>query len=232
MGDRERRQYERIAFEQTGHALIRQALNIELVNLSAGGMGLKTNVPLEIDSVCDLVLFKGNLSVEAHVRSCARVRRKKPKYRVGVSFTKVSSQLLEEVLEMEKRIAQKEPRIITRVEKGERPVAVFEFPEHLTAVDNEEMMQNVQSLLDDEIRHFVMDFAGVNEMDDAFLAQLVEIDEEIRYEDGVIIMANSSSQLLCTRQVAELATLIPIFESVGKAVSSINSDQFTPKQNA
>lgn len=231
MGD-ERREHERITFEQAGEALIRQRLNIELVNLSAGGMGLKANMPLEIDSVCDLVLFKGNLSVEAHVRSCARVQRKKPKYRVGVRFTKVSAQLLEEVLEMEKRIAQKEARIFCKVEMGERPVAVFEFPDQLSAVDNEEMMKNVQTMLDDDIRYFVMDFAGVNEMDDSFLAQLVEIDEEIRYEEGVIIMANSSSQLLCTRQVAELATLIPIFESVGKAVSSINSDQFTPKQNA
>jgi anti-anti-sigma regulatory factor len=229
---KERREHERITFEQSGEALIRQRLNIELVNLSAGGMGLKANLPLEIDSVCDLVLFKGNLSVEAHVRSCARVQRKKPKYRIGVRFTKVSAQLLDEVLEMEKRIAQKEARILTAVQQGNYPVAVFTFPEHLTALDNEEMMKGVQTHLDDDIRHFVIDFAGVNEMDDAFLAQLVEIDEEIRYEDGVIIMANSSSQLLCTRQVAELATLIPIFETVGKAVSSINSDQYSPKQNA
>ncbi len=231
MGEDNRREYERIAFEQTGQAIIRQRLNIDLVNLSAGGMAFKCNVPLEIDGVCDLVLFNGNISVEAHVRSCARVERKKPKYRIGVSFTKVSAQLLEEVLEMQGRITQKQARIVAKVEPAAHPVALFEFPDHLTALDTEEMMKNVQDHLDEEVRHFVMDFGGVKEMDDAFLARMVDIDEEIRYENGVIIMANSSSELLCTRQVAELSTLIPIFESVGKAVDSINSDQLKSKEN-
>lgn len=231
MDEENRREHQRITFEQSGQAVIRQRLNIELVNLSAGGMAFKCNVPLEIDGVCDLVLFNGNLSVEAHVRSCARVQRKKPKYRVGVSFTKVSAQLLEEVVQMQERITQKEARIQAKLESANHPVAVFEFPDHLTALDTEEMMKNVQDHLDDDIRHFVMDFAGVKEMDDAFLAQMVDIDEEIRYEEGVIIMANSSSELLCTRQVAELSTLIPIFESVGKAVESINSNQLSRKEN-
>ncbi|MCZ6558090.1 MAG: PilZ domain-containing protein [SAR324 cluster bacterium] len=230
MNANERREHPRIEFEHSGEALIQQKLVIDLVNLSEGGMAFKSNIPLEPGSLCTMVLFNGNLSVESHICSCAKVDRKKSKYRVGVRFTKVSSQLVEEVLAMEKHFNNAGPRINTFVENGENPIAVFQFPDNLTSQDTEEMMKSVQDQLDDSVRHFVMDFSEVNEIDDDFFTQLVAIDEEIRYEGGVITMANSSSQLLCTRQVSELATIIPIYETVDKAVSSIKSNDLTQKE--
>ncbi len=232
MSEAERREHPRINFEHSGEALIQQRLSIELVNLSAGGMAFKSSLALELESTLDLVLFKGNLSVESRVRSCEKVERKKDKFRIGVSFTKVSSQLLEEVLEMEKRFDANARRIATSVKREDPEIAIFKFPERLTALDNEEMMKSVQDQLDESVRHFVMDFSKVDEMDEGFFSQLIKIDEEIRYEGGVIIMASSSSQLLCTPQASQLATMIPIFESVDKAVTSINAGESMAKEEA
>lgn len=227
---RERREHPRIDFGHSGEALIRQRLKIELVNLSVGGMGFKCNVPLGPDSICDLVLFNGNLSVESHIVSCTRVERKRPKYRVGARFTKVSAQLLEEVLEMEKRFKSKKTRIATSLRKSNPQVAVFKFPEQLSVDDNDDMMKSVQDQLDESILHFVADFAKVAEIDNGFISQLLAIDEEVRFEGGVFIMASSSSRLLGKRHVSELATTIPIFESVSKAVNSIKSNQIIAKE--
>lgn len=232
MARSERREHPRIDFEHRGEALIRQRLNIELVNLSAGGMGFKCNLALEPGSVCDLVLFNGNLSVESHIRSCTRVDRKKQKYRVGARFTKISAQLLDEVLEMEKRFQNSKSRISTSLRKVPPQVAIIKFPGRLTADDNEAMMKSMQDQLDESVRNFVMDFSKVDEIDDGFFSQLVDIDEEVRYEGGVLIMANSSPQLLCTRQVSELATMIPIFETVSKAVHSIKANEINVKEQA
>ena len=226
----ERREHPRIDFGHRGEALIRQRLKIELVNLSVGGMGFKCNIPLEPDSICDLVLFNGNLSIESHIRSCARVERKMPKYRIGARFTKVSSQLLEEVLEMEKRFKSKKSRISTRLRKSSPQVAVFKLPEQVTVADNDDMMKSVQDQLDEAVFHFVADFANVKETDKGFISQLLEIDEEVRFEGGVLIMANSSARLLGNRNVSELATTIPIFETVNKAVNSIKSNQVSAKE--
>ena len=109
-------------------------------------------------------------------------------------------------------------------------VAVFKFPERLTIEDREDMIKAVQDQLDESIRHFVADFSKVLDVDAGFISQLIEIDEEVRFEGGVFIMANSSSQLLSKRPVSELATTIPIFETVNKAVNSIKSNSVTPKE--
>lgn len=227
---KERRKHPRIDFGHGGEALIRQRLTIELTDLSVGGMGFKANIPLEPGSVCDLVLFNGNLSVESHIASCSKVDRKMPKYKIGARFTKVSAQLLEEVLEMEKRFKNKKPSIVTIMRKTTPRVAVFKLPERLTTEDREEMIKAVQDQLDESIRHFVADFSKVLDVDNAFISLLIEIDEEVRFEGGVFIMANSSAQLLSRRQVSELATTIPIFETVNKAVNSIKTNQITPKE--
>lgn len=226
----ERREHPRIDFGHAGEALIRQRLKIDLVNLSVGGMGFKTNVPLEPDSICDLVLFNGNLSVESHICTCQQVDRKMPKYRVGARFTKVSAQLLEEVLEMEKRFKNQKSRISTRLRKSSPQIAVFKFPDTLSVEDNADMMKAAQDQLDESIRHFVADFAKVTDIDDGFITQLLEIDEEIRFEGGVFIMAAPSSRLLSKRHVSELATTIPIFETVNKAVNSIKTHQVLAKE--
>ena len=226
----ERRVHPRIDFGHDGEALIRQRLNIELVNLSVGGMGFKTNVPLEPDSICDLVLFNGNLSVETHICTCFPVERKKPKYRVGARFTKVSAQLLEEVLEMEKRFSNKKSRITTTLRKTTPQVAVFKFPEKLTAEDNGDLVKAAQDQLDESVFHFVADFGKVTDIDKAFIGKLLEIDEEIRFEGGILIMAASTSRLLSKRHVSELATTIPIFETVNKAVNSIKSRRVSSKE--
>ena len=227
---KERRKHPRIDFEHGGEALIRQRLTIELTDLSVGGMGFKAKIPMEPDSVCDLVLFNGNISVESHIVSCSKVDRKMPKYRIGARFTKVSAQLLEEVLEMEKRFENRKPSIATKLRKTTPRVAVFKFPERLTIEDCEEMIKAVQDQLDESIRHFVADFSKVVDVDAGFITQLMEIDEEVRFEGGVFIMANSSSTLLGKRRVSELATTIPIFETVNKAVNSIKSHQVTAKE--
>ena len=193
-------------------------------------MGFKTNIPLEPDSICDLVLFNGNLSVESHICTCQQVERKMPKYRVGARFTKVSAQLLEEVLEMEKLFKSMKSRISTKLRKSSPQVAVFKFPEKLSAKDNEDMMKAAQDQLDESILHFVADFGKVTEIDDGFITQLLEIDEEIRFEGGVFIMAASSSKLLSKKHVSDLATTIPIFETVNKAVSSIKTHQVLAKE--
>jgi hypothetical protein len=226
----ERREYPRIDFGHAGEALVRQRLKIDLVNLSVGGMGFKTNIPLEPDSICDLVLFNGNLSVESHICTCQQVERKMPKYRVGARFTKVSAQLLEEVLEMEKLFKSMKSRISTKLRKSSPQVAVFKFPEKLSAKDNEDMMKAAQDQLDESILHFVADFGKVTEIDDGFISQLLEIDKEVRFEGGVFIMAASSSKLLGKRLVSELATTIPIFETVNKAVNSIKNHQVLAKE--
>jgi hypothetical protein len=227
---KERRKHPRIDFGHGGEALIRQRLNIELTDLSVGGMGFKANIPMEPDSICDLVLFNGNLSIESHVASCSKVDRNMPKYRIGARFTKVSAQLLEEVLEMEKRFKNRKSSISTTLRKTTPQVAVFKFPERLTIEDREDMIKAVQDQLDESIRHFVADFTKVIDIEAGFISQLVEIDEEVRFEGGVFIMANSSSKLLGKRQVSELATTIPIFETVNKAVNSIKNNQVTPKE--
>ena len=70
---KERRKHPRIDFGHGGEALVRQRLDIELTDLSVGGMGFKANIPMEPDSICDLVLFNGNLSIESHIASCVQV---------------------------------------------------------------------------------------------------------------------------------------------------------------
>ena len=153
-----------------------------------------------------------------------------PKFRIGARFTKVSAQLLEEVLEMEKRFRSRKTRIGTTLRKLNPQVAVLKFPQQLSAEDNDDIMKSVQDQLDESIRHFVADFANVSEIDDGFISQLLEIDEEVRFEGGVFIMASSSSRLLGKRRVSELATTIPIFETVNKAVNSIKSNQISAKE--
>ncbi|MEE8394836.1 MAG: PilZ domain-containing protein [bacterium] len=223
MSDSDRREHTRIDFQHRGAALIEQRVAIEIVNLSAGGMGLKTNVPLEPGSICNLVLFRGNLSVQSSVASCIRIPRRRMRYQVGVRFTKVSAQLLEEVLEMEKHFKGREVRVTARTDEEEEGIAIFQFSPQLSADDWSETMDLLQGYLDDGARNFVFDFAEVAKMEEAFLSRLLSLDEEILFEEGRLVLANCSSSLLSSLTVSQLATSIPIFESLEKAVVSIKA---------
>jgi len=226
MDESDRRIHSRINFRHQGEALIEQRLSIEIVNLSAGGMGLKTNLPLEPGSVCHLVLFQGNVSVESRIVSCTRVPRRRQKYRVGVQFNKVSSQLLDEVLEMEEHFRSREMKIDVKTESEPRVTVVY-LPPEIEAEDVADLMLQVQNDLDDGVRGFVLNFKEVKEVSDAILENVNELDEEIKFEDGQLLFANCSSNLLSTLTVSQMASSIPIFESVPKAVKEIQKNAGT-----
>jgi len=223
MAESDRRIHPRINFRHQGEALIEQRLEIEIVNLSIGGMGLKTNLPIEPGSICRLVLFQGNVSVESRIVSCTRVPRRRQKYRVGVQFTKVSAQLLDEVLEMEQRFRARESRV--QLEISDKPrVTVIHLPDELNTNDVSDMAQQIQGDLDDGVRNFVINFKEVNNLEDDLLEVISEVDDEVKFEDGQLTLANCSSNVLSILTVSQMASAIPIFESVPKAIKAIEKD--------
>ena len=228
MAESDRRIHPRINFRHRGEALIEQRLEIEIVNLSVGGMGLKTNLPIEPGSTCRLVLFQGNVSVESRIVSCTRVPRRRQKYRVGVQFTKVSAQLLDEVLEMEQRFRSTESRVELEVMSDPR-ISVIHLPGELAADDVADVAQQVQGDLDDGVRNFVINFKEVDKIEDHLLSNIQEIDDEVKFEDGRLNLANCSSNVLSMLTVSQMASIIPIFESVPKAVKAFGKDTSSSK---
>ena len=220
MDDSDRRTHPRIDFRHRGEALIQQHLDIEIVNLSVGGMGFKSSLPIEPGSLCNLVLFQGNVSVESRVVSCARVPRRKQKYRVGVQFTKVSSQMLDEVIEMEEHFRAREARI--RLEVDVQPnFAVIYLPSEMSDLDNADMARTVQNFLDDGSRKFIVDLENVGDISDVTFEGLLEIDDEVKFEAGTMMLTNCSSNILTKLTVSQMASSIPIFESVAKAIQEL-----------
>lgn len=219
----ERRVHTRIDFEHSGEALIEQRLNIEIINLSAGGMGLKTNLPIEPGSICNLVLFQGNVSIQSQVVSCTRIPRRKMRFQVGCQFTKVSAQLLEEVLEMEKRFKGREIRVTSEPMGEDHGTVVVKFPPEISLEEWNATAKLVNQGLDEGMRIFIFNFADVGNAEAAFLDRLVGIEEEIRFEEGRLILSNCSSKLLSSLTVAQMASSIPIFETPEKALHSIKS---------
>ena len=229
MGESDRRIHPRINFRHRGEALIEQRLEIEIVNLSVGGMGLKTNLPIEPGSTCRLVLFQGNVSVESRIVSCTKVPRRRQKYRVGVQFTKVSAQLLDEVLEMEQRFRSRESRVQLEA-MNESRVSVIHLPEEPSEDDISDVAQQVQGDLDDGIRKFVINFKEVDKIEDEFLQHIQEIDDEVKFEDGQLNLANCSSNVLSMMTVSQMSSIIPIFESVPKAIKAFGKTDSEPGQ--
>lgn len=226
MSESDRRIHNRINFQHRGEALVELRLSIEIVNLSVGGMGFKSSTPLEPGTTCHLVLFKGNISVESSVMSCRKIPRRKLKYKIGVEFTKVSTQLLEEVLEMEKHFQGHEPAVSAELEtEGKNEVIIIGFSEQVKADDHLEVMGHIQNYLDEGVRNFVMNFKGVDDVEEIFFSQLVDLDEEIGFEGGRMILADCSSKMLSMLTVSHLGSAIPIFESVDKAMEAIDTDK-------
>jgi len=219
-----RREHPRVDFEHRGEAAIEVRLVVDIVDISAGGLAFKTDQPLEADTTCRLVLFHGNIFVEARILSCRRLSRKRPRYRVSGRFTRVSGQLMEEILRMGEQISARNGRLEHHVHTlREHTVPEILIPATLTPDGIARLRELVENFLDDGMVNLVLDLAHTRDLAPPVLNLLAEMNDEAREEGGQLMLVHCHSRILSALQVAQLASDIPIFESVERALESVRA---------
>lgn len=225
---RDRRIYDRINFSQTGDAIVEQRMVIEIADLSAGGMAIKCNVPLEPGSICRVVLFQGNLSVESRVVSCSMVPRKRTKFRAGLKFSTDSAQLVEDILAMGKHFRGHEPRITGMLRERKQPVAIFQFPPRIIHQDIQDTVDQVDNILDEGVNQILLDFEGVKIIEKALPERILFMDGEVRYEGGRLMVSNAPPRLARSLSALASAKEINMYESIEKALRSVGKVKKDP----
>ncbi|MBI4081060.1 MAG: PilZ domain-containing protein [Candidatus Lambdaproteobacteria bacterium] len=219
-----RRASPRVAFLHTGEALVQQRIAIEIVDISDGGVALKTSQALSLGSLVNLVLFKGNLAIEAEIVSCAPLPRRRNRFRAGARFTTHSRDLLEEVLAIGRRMANDAFALVHR-RRGKHSARAVEvrLPPQVTPAHLHELEAVVDQELDEGIRRLAIDLAAVSAWDESLPPMLARVAQLVREEQGCLVLAGGAPALLAAVQAYPDAAGIARLPSMAHALHALES---------
>jgi hypothetical protein len=219
-----RRTAPRIAFLQTGEALVQQRIAIEIVDISEGGVALKTSQALRVGSVVNLVLFMGNLAIEAEILSCVPLPRRRSRFRAGARFTTHSRDIVDEMLAIG-RTMTRDTFSLDRRRRGEgsAPAVEVRLPAQVTPAHLNELEALVDQELDEGIRRLAIDIAAVSAWDERLAPVLARVEQLVREELGCLVLAGGLPALLAALQAHPAAAGIARAPSMAHALHALES---------